>query len=299
MKTYKIRLQAHTGTLTPFQADTIFGHLCWIVAYQQGGKGLEEFLKPFKEGNPPFLVSDGFPGDLLAKPLTAEINIEDPDDRKEMKRVEFLSLEDFNQVRSGKKIKPLIHEGVFESIITLHNTIDRQTNRTLSEGGIYRLEEKFTPNIIIYLKATSEVWKDQIVTLFYDLSKVGFGKKKSIGKGQFSVEKIVEYSFSPIEKANGFVTLSNFCPAENDPAEGLYKTLLKYGKLSEEFASCGNPFKRPLLMIKTGSVFWTGGQPKEFYGRIVQDSISPAKPEVVQYAYAFAVPIVYPHPAGG
>jgi hypothetical protein len=29
---------------------------------------------------------------------------------------------------------------------------------------------------------------------------------------------------------------------------------------------------------------------------MIQEGIAPAKPEVVQYAYAFAVPIVYPIP---
>lgn len=90
MKTHRIRLKAHSGSLTPFQADTLFGHLCWTVAYREGDKGLEEFLKPFKEGNPPFLISDGFPGDLLPKPLSAEVNIDDPDERKEMKKVDLV-----------------------------------------------------------------------------------------------------------------------------------------------------------------------------------------------------------------
>lgn len=81
--------------------------------------------------------------------------------------------------------------------------------------------------------------------------------------------------------------------AETDPTEGLYKTFVKYGKLGEEFTYCGNPFKRPLLMIKTGSVFKTDGRPKEFYGRIIKEGIAPAKPEVIQYAYAFTLPIVY------
>jgi hypothetical protein len=34
--------------------------------------------------------------------------------------------------------------------------------------------------------------------------------------------------------------------------------------------------------------------PKEFYGRLVKEGIAPAKPEVVQYAYAFTVPLLYP-----
>lgn len=294
MKTYKIIAKAQSGFITPFQADTIFGHLCWIMAYREGNKGLEEFLTPFKKGNPPFLISDGFPGDLLPKPLSADINIENPNDRKEMKRVDFVSIEDFNYVRLGRPIKPKIHYGLFESIVTFHNTIDRQTNRTLSEGGLYRLEEISTPIITIYVKVTSDVWKELIVSLFNDLSKVGYGRKKSIGKGQFSVGETVEFEFPPVEKANGFVTISNFCPGVDDPMEGSYKTFIKYGKLGEEFTFCGNPFKRPLVMIKTGSIFNTVGQPKEYYGQLIQEGIAPAKPDVVQYAYAFPVPIVYP-----
>jgi CRISPR-associated protein Csm4 len=67
---------------------------------------------------------------------------------------------------------------------------------------------------------------------------------------------------------------------------------VKYGKLGGEFTFCGNPFKKPLVMIKTGSVFKTEKLPKEFYGRMIKE-IAPAKPkEVVQYGYAFAVPII-------
>lgn len=89
------------------------------------------------------------------------------------------------------------------------------------------------------------------------------------------------------------MSLSSFCPDETDPTEGLYKTFVKYGKLGEEFTFCGNPFKKPLLMIKPGSAFKTDGKPKEYYGRMV-DKIAPAKEsEVIQYAFAFAVPVVF------
>ncbi|MFZ6017245.1 MAG: hypothetical protein ACOYU0_06520 [Nitrospirota bacterium] len=114
-------------------------------------------------------------------------------------------------------------------------------------------------------------------------------KKKSIDKGQFSLEGIEEFNdFDGLEGANGFVTLSNFCPEENDPTEGVYKTFVKYGKLGEEFTFCGNPFKKPLIMLKTGSVFKTNGKPKEFYGRMIE-GVSSVKPEVIHYGYAFAV----------
>lgn len=291
MKTYWIKLINHSGTLTPFQADTIFGHLCWVVAHEGGDKSLAEFLEPFKKGKPPFVISDGFPESFLPKPLSAEAILGDAD-RKEIKKIEWVNLENFNAIRKGEKrkiekIEPVKHT------TTPHSKISRITGTTPEEGGLYSLEEYFVRYISVYLKAISDEWKDKVVELLKELSKSGYGSKKSIGKGQFEVEKVEEFNFEEIKTADGFVTLSNFCPKKEDPTEGFYKTFVKYGKLGEEFTFCGNPFKRPLVMIKTGSVFKTDGIPKEFYGRMVE-KIAPAKTEVVQYAYAFAVPVIYP-----
>ncbi len=294
MKTYRIKLNINSGILSAFQADTIFGHLCWVVAHRGGNDELHQFLRPFKEGFPPFIISDGFQGDLLPKPLSVEFNIKDIVERKELKKLDFIILEDFNRARKGERIRIQRPENLVTITATTHNTISRLTNTTLTERGVYSLEEKIISTICVYLKVKSDEWKNRVVELFKELSKSGYGRKKSVGKGQFSVADVREYTFENLKDADGFVTLSNFCPAKGDPTEGLYKTFVKYGKLGEEFTFCGNPFKKPLLMIKTSSVFKTDGSPKEFYGRIVQDGIAPAKPEVVQYAYAFAVPIVYP-----
>ena len=294
MKTYRIKLNISSGVLTAFQADTIFGHLCWVVAYLGGDDELQEFLKPFKEGFPPFIISDGFPCDLVPKPLSVEFNITDAVERKELKKLDFITLEDFNRARKGEIFKIQRPESLVTITTATHNIVSRLTHTALTEGGVYSLEENIISSVCVYLKVKSDVWKNRVVQLFTELSKSGYGRKKSIGKGQFSVGDVSECTFENLKNETGFVTLSNFCPEKDDPTEGLYKTFVKYGKLGEEFTFCGNPFKRPLLMIKTGSVFKTDGSPKEFYGRIVQDGIAPAKPEVVQYAYAFAVPIKYP-----
>lgn len=294
MKTYKLELTTYSGFATSFRADTLFGHLCWVVAHQEGEEGLQEFLKPFEQENPPFILSDGFPADFLPRPFSAEFNPEDQGKVKEIKKTAWVSFDDFDKIRKGDSFnpKPIDDETVRLSVFT-HNAISRLTNTTLSEGGVYSLKETLIPNVSIYVKVISDEWKGKVVALFKELSKTGYGRKKSIGKGQFSVEGISEFSFDAIKASNGFVTLSNFCPAKNDPTKGLYKTFVKYGKLGEEFTFCGNPFKKPLLMIKTGSVFKTNGNPLEYYGRMV-GKIAPAKSEVVQYAYAFAVPVKYP-----
>ncbi len=294
MKIYKIKLLTQGSIMTPFQADTIFGHLCWAVAHREGDKSLKDFLEPFIRGNPPFVISDGFPDQLLPKPFSIDFIIDKPEEKKEWKRIELINFDDFNSIREGKKCSGFGVTDPLKIHSVPHNIVNRLTNTTLSEGGVYSLKEIIIPEISIYLKAVSDEWKTRVVQLLKEVSKSGFGRKKSIGKGQFLIEEVVDFDFPQITNPDGFVALSNFCPDQNDPVEGLYKTFIKYGKLGEEFTFCGNPFKRPLLMIKTGSVFKTGSRPKEFYGRIVMEGIAPAKPEVLHYAYAFAVPIKYP-----
>jgi CRISPR-associated protein Csm4 len=296
MKLFKIRLELLNGILTPFHADTLFGHLCWVIAHREGDKQLKNYLQPFKEGSPRFIISDGFPEDLLPKPLSADYLVDDLIKSKELKKSELVIFDDFNKIRKYENFefhppstlfekKPL-----FSRTLMPHNRIDRLTNTTPDEGGVYSLEEMHFSSISIYLKTVNEDWKNRIVSLLEELSQTGYGRKKSIGKGHFSVKEVIDFSFPGIENPNGFVTLSNFCPAENDPVNGLYKTIVKYGKLGEEYTFCGNPFKRPMVMIKTGSIFKTDGQTADYYGRMIEN-ISPAKPEVVQYAYAFAIPI--------
>jgi CRISPR-associated protein Csm4 len=299
MNIYKISLKIFSGILTPFQADTIFGHLCWALFHREGEKSLQEFLEPFKQGNPPFILSDGFPDEMLPKPLSADFIGKDAEERKDLKKIDFISSQDFDFVRNAERCPAGSVVPNFEIYLTFHNTISRLTNSVLTEGGIYSLKQTFIPRISIYLKTLSENWKERVVDLFKDLATGAYGRKKSIGAGHFSVQDVVPFSFKNVNGANAFVTLSNFSPAEKDPSEGLFKTFVKYGKLGEEFTFCGNPFKRPLVMLRAGSVFRTGGMPKDFYGRIIKEGIAPAKPEVVQYAYAFPVPLLYPNLKGG
>lgn len=294
MQTYKIKLKIVSGTLTPFQADTLFGHLCWVIVHQGGERGLRDFLEAFKQGSPPFIISNGFSGDFLPKPLSADFLTMEPD--KDIKKRIWVERDDFDRIRHGERfVLSKSIEGGFKSVSSTHSRISRISNTT-TENSLYALEETIAdPYVSIYLKVISDEWKDKVICWLTELSKSGYGRKKSIGKGQFSVsDDVTPHQFDEIRNANGFVTLSNFCPAENDPTEGLYKTFVKYGKLGEEFTFCGNPFKKPLLMIKAGSVFKTDGKPKEYYGRMV-DKIAPAKEsEVVHYGYAFAVSIKYP-----
>lgn len=293
----KINLSIKSGLLTALHADTIFGHLCWVIAHRDGEDVLIDFLKSFSDGNPPFVISNAFPEGYFPKPLSADFLAVDLDKIKNLRKTEWVPFADFEQIRKAAAMTTTLSlEPTCVTVISsTYNRINRLTNTVASDGGVYSLKEMVIPEVCIYLKTISDAWRDRVLDLFTALSHSGFGRKKSIGKGQFKVKSIEEVTWlNRIEDANGFVSLSNFCPKENDPTEGLYKLFVKYGKLGEEFTFCGNPFKRPLVMIKAGSVFKTEGPPKEYYGRMVE-KIAPAKESsVVQYAYAFTVPIKYP-----
>src|SRR4030042_5212007 len=101
MKTYEIKLHNVSNTLTLFQSDTLFGHLCWAVANSEGGSELKKFIAPFINNEPPFVISDGFPSNVFPKPLSAEFLIEDPLVRKELKKVDFVDLEKFELLSKG------------------------------------------------------------------------------------------------------------------------------------------------------------------------------------------------------
>ncbi len=296
---YKILLRFNSSFLSPLQADTIFGHLCWAVYYKEGEDELKKFLQPFRENDPPFLLSDGFPViskndieiELLPKPLTADRILRD--DTKRIKKIEWVKIDDFNKIRKYEQFQLEEIENPFKPFLSVHNSISRITSSSLPEAGVYSLKEYFVHKIFILIKALNENVIDRVAELFKFLSNSGYGGKKSAGKGQFAIESIASFNIlSEIHQANGFVTLSNFCPSQGDPTEGIYKIFVKYGKLGGELTFSGNPFKKPLLMIKTGSVFKINGAIREFYGRMVEN-ICDIKPQVLQYAYAFPIPVVF------
>ena len=189
---------------------------------------------------------------------------------------------------SSVVVKPLI------SKVTLHNQINRINNTTGEGGGLFEHTEQFVSDGIISIYAhVLKGYEADLQRLFAFLAQGGFGKKRTTGKGTFSITAFEPFrGFELPERitATGFVTLSHFVPAATDPTDGAWKVRVKYGKLGDEKTFCGNPFKKPLIMLQPGAVFRTE-QPKQWYGRLVEKTAF-ADADVVQYGYGFAVPVV-------
>ncbi len=199
------------------------------------------------------------------------------------------------ELKSGQKRIPENKDKHTFTADIFHAQIDRLTGTTGSGGQLYSFTETFFNEkdygyISIYFKSDEE-WVSKLKKYFELLGQFGFGKRKSVGKGAFEVLDVEPFDLFDNIKGNAFISLSNFVPAQDDPVNGHYKIMVKYGKLGGGWANTGNPFKHPLIMFQAGSVFKTGINPKPYYGRMVTD-IAPGKPEACQYGYAFAVPAV-------
>ena len=302
MNFYRVKLKLNSPYATEWQADTIWGHLCWALRFAYGEAELASFIARYGSGEPPLLVSNGFPGDLLPRPILPQkpaTGRADYAKLKEYKKAQWLTAAEFAEALNGQDITPGDNLGATQSV-TLKNQINRRTGTTgspegeESAGRLFSFEQHHLNTVSIYLKAT-ENFVSKTRELFQNLAKTGYGKRKTVGYGQFTVQSFdaVQW-FKSASSPNGFISLSNFVPAVADPATGYWSLMVKYGKLGEEYAISGIPHKQPLVMFKAGSCFYDDSC-REFYGRLVK-GLSRKYPEVVQYGYALPIPIKLPAP---
>ena len=304
METYRVKLRPLSASLSRWQADTIFGHLCWALRYADGEDALVEFLVTYDAGRPPLLLSNAFPGDLLPQPagwppcppVDPAAARRDTVARQlawhDARRQPFLTAADFDRARRGEVLAPTPLPAVpapERQRVLFKNQISRRTGTTGGEGQLYNVTEFATgyEYLSVYVRVAGD-WLDRAQALFEQVAQGGYGRKKSAGYGQFEVVGWEQWeAFATFPEANGFVSLSNFVPAADDPVAGAYRRLVKYGKLGESYTYLPNPFKRPLILLRAGAAFRVA-RPRPHYGRLVHDIAR--QPGVVQYGLAFDVP---------
>jgi CRISPR-associated protein Csm4 len=302
MNFYKVTLRLNSPFASEWQADTIWGHLCWGLRFSHGEDALANFIARYGSGEPPLLVSNGFPGDFLPRPVLPRKPAADRADyakRKANKNTRWLTIEEFIEALNGRDVAPSERPEEIQ-IITLKNLINRRTDTTASPEGqdaagrLFSFRQHYLDMVSIYLKVTDD-FIGTAKELFQNLAKSGYGKRKTVGYGQFAVQSFDAFAgFAPTAAPNGFVSLSNFVPAATNPTKGFWDILVKYGKLGEEYAISGNPHKQPLVMFRAGSCFYDQSG-HDYYGRLVT-GLSGRYPEAVQYGYALPVPIRLPTP---
>jgi len=299
---FRLRLRAPLGT--PMHADTLFGHLVWQVIYAEGPGEAAAFLEPFLGGRPPFVLSDAFPAGLLPRPLfPAALPADQSASRENYARMRkigkapFIPVEDFLQFAVNPEFDLRPVASPWHTVKIPHAAIDRLTGTTTPGGQFYETEYLVlapregveTGLLDLYVRAETD-WADRVETLLRGVAASGFGRDRSTGLGAFEVTAREDIGglFGEPAGRDGFISLSSWVPAAEDPTEGRWRLRVKRGFLGEG-AGRGNPFKRALLQLEPGSVMRCGTPPAPWYGRMVRN-IAPGMPEAVQYGFALAVP---------
>lgn len=315
MEDYRIAVRLLSPLGTPWQSDTVFGHIAWHYAHGRGHCSVEALLEPFREGVPPFVLSDGFPVGLLPRPLLGEpATTQDPeafDAAKRRRKCRWVSITDFERLIGGDTACWSIVEEPWEVHSTPHAAINRLTESTTGTpeqeaerdavgeavGNVYAtdvlvLRTAYRNSIDLYVRAEAG-WIGHVVDALREIARVGFGRDRATGCGAFEVvgEPARASLGASVPEPDGFVSLSTYCPAAGDPTEGRWRLRVKHGKLGEN-AGGGDPFKHPLVQLEPGAAFRTPGPPRSYYGRAVE-GLAPGLPKAIQCCYTLAVPCQY------
>lgn len=240
--------------------------LCWLIAHDKG----EKYLKDFIYGGDPLVFSSAFPKNYLPFPLFPLSKLVDKADIdiKKVKKQKYVKADLLKNEISMDIFKELPKIPYTVQEATAHNTINRYTNKTEEKGGLYFLDEIYYDNkydMDIYFYNGSILDDSYILDCLETIGKFGYGKDASTGKGQFKIIKTEDCPFNS-KGPNAFMSLSLGILSRDDPRNGYYKFHTKYPK----HACNSNPYKKPLVMIKEGSMFFDSPI-KDFYGCIINN----------------------------
>ena len=297
-----LRLQAPLGT--PLTSGTLFGHLCWMRREVKGEAALEAWLERDNEANV-WALSDGFPKDLLARPLVRpEPPSDDPkkaDERKRLRKRDFVTREGFVKTRSRVSEETLA--GSLRAIADRHarfphNTIDRRTGSTPEEGGLHFVAEDWShspPNDgpersegVVEAGAERDVYVDapdgdgsEIEDIFKTLGETGYGRNSTLGRGRWTVASVTEDKELAVGPRGRLLSLSHGS-VEHDMAALRCKLVAHYGKAGPAVGGGVSPFKKPLMLTAPGATF--SGEAGIRYGALLRN-VHPDRPEIVHNAF--------------
>jgi CRISPR-associated protein Csm4 len=314
MGTFKVKFKVLSSVITPFQADTIWGHIAWACYYIWGEKKCKDFIQSHREGNPT-LVSNAYPDGFMPVPYIPFVGgsdeVTDSEIFKRVKKQNLMRVENFEKIKDGlssvklfdvlkkeiedearkdKKFVNFVSETMSETI--LRNKIDRLSFTTTEMGELFATEETFYNfDVSMWFVIRTEFFsKGEIEMILKCIELNGFGADASVGKGRIKFTQLTEQGLPEAKDGNAFMSLSNFVPAEREFVEfedAWYKLFVKFPKVGGYFALI-DPFKKPILFFEAGSVFKVS-KVKDYYGCLVENVHS--NQDIVQYAYAFPVKV--------
>lgn len=324
LKAYRLKFLSKS---TPVRAYTIFGALCW--AYRLEGKDLENLLKGFKEGNPPFLVSTPFPiaeskhgYSLIFPKPTMEISKEFSRDdyicgkinRKPLKKAKYVSFGVFKEIIEGKihQEKDLANTDKYmESggvIVHAGDKADFKDHEDLSVRNILnritmKSENLFTERYYLFsdrwflVKFYDESYVSILEECFKLIEDIGLGANKNLGWGRVKIEPLkgfdeeINYLEGKVKPSARFISLSPVIP---------YKDSLNIDESTYEYEIYKSPvdttlgatfiWKKKVLYLKEGALLQKK-QNRKWTGCLKNVGSEELKVTAYQYGYEFPVAV--------
>lgn len=315
---------------TPLKGDTIFGHFCWQLAYDEDLLKGSFFSWMERYSEAPFVVfSSAYPRIesrsefywLIKKPALplhffgeeGTGCFEKLSSMKEKKSKNWLliknleiNLKDFKLLNDREAYKFLL-DNSFEiremelykyslSILVnqLHNRINRLSFST-GEGFAPYITENiwFLPGLklsIFALYQESALDEGSLKIAFERIGKTGYGKDATWGMGRFEVEKIQELPVP--KKAEYLYMLSPFVPKKSEFKHIWFQPVVRFGKHGSFLANSNNPFKEPVLMAEEGAVIESESLIGPIVGKAVLN-VSKVLPQTVVQGYSIAIPFSF------
>ncbi len=278
METFRLKIRPLSPWQTPWQSDTLAGLLCWAYGRNEGSQALtQNLLTRFVSGDPPFILSDAFPGDLFPIPDVVRTAPWPIEHRKKVGKAVYLHRAAFQKFMNGEHLSmdDLAAADPIRATLRTRNMISRISNTTGDAGSLFALREHMLDQSQDFLSVYVRLQPNEIpfvLDLFHSLQQTGFGADTTSGNGEFEI--IDEFEPMPWldyrdPQSSHFTVLSTFQPAANDSVNGLWQPFIKYGKVGPDFG-LENVFKRPLVMFRSGACFQEMQPASEWVGRVIE-----------------------------
>lgn len=315
----KFTIRPETAFGTPLVGDTLFGHVCWAIRELFGEAELVSLLQGYTDNSPFAVVSDAFPSGYIPLPSLPSVywKQEGDVDRKVLKKRQWLPIQALTkpsecwqlEAQSDKDVvHSLMEQNSLPSVMQMalvgeyvqsHNTLNRQTSTT-GKGGQFApydvsqlwLAADVSWDIYVVLD-TQKLSQDKMHQVLSYIGQVGYGRDASIGLGKFTVLDVAPMQWSQPQESNAVLTLAASCPQQFgfDETYSFYHVQTRFGRHGNVQATSGNPFKKPVLMAKTGAVFALKEvkTPLDFVGQGIT-GVSKSLAGTVQQGYA---PVIF------
>lgn len=269
MQLYKATIKLESPLVTPLKGDTIWGHVVWGIANNEGDEAVSQFLEVCKTKEPSFIVSSAFPKGTICKPYPKheprklDMKSKDYAEIKKNKKIKFISAS--NYLENCDKIEN--HSFKYVQAEVIHNSINRISN-TVEEGSLFAVSEMWASQPEFDLYVLSLFSAERVLELLGWGFENGYGADASTGKGKISVGEVVKVETKlPTLK---YVALAPFVTDFSLIKEGSLKadTFIRTGKIGGSFATSMNPYKKTIVMFDEGAVFETE-KPIQFIGNLI------------------------------